>query len=53
MPHFITMIAMSYLVAAVVYSVYDPKEDCALFIGILVFIVPLVILAIAVDKFWK
>ena len=53
MPHIITMIAIAYFIVAAVYSVYAPKEDRALLVGILVFLVPFVILAVVIDKFWK
>ena len=53
MPHIITMIAIAYFIVAAVYSIYAPKEDRALLVAILVFLVPLVILAIVVDKIWK
>ena len=53
MPHIVTMIAIVYVFIATIYLAYAPKEDCALVAGILMFLVPLVILAIAIDKFWK
>ena len=53
MSHMIIKVAISYFIVAVVYVTYVPEEDRALLIGILAFIVPLVILAIGVDKIWK
>ena len=53
MPHVITNVAITYFIVADAYSVYAPKEDRALLVEILVFLVPLVILAIVVDKVWK
>ena len=53
MPHIITMIAIVYVVVATIYVAFIPNEDRALLVGILVFLVPLVILAVAIDKFWK
>jgi hypothetical protein len=53
MPHIITMIAIVYVVAATIYVTSIPNEDRALLVGILMFLVPLVILAVAIDKFWK
>ena len=53
MPHIIIKVAIVYFVVAAVYVTYVPKEDRALLIGILAFIVPLVMLAIGVDKIWK
>ena len=53
MSHMIIKIAISYFIVAAVYVTYVPEEDRALLIGILAFIVPLVILAIGVDKIWK
>ena len=53
MPHIITMIAIVYVVVVTIYVACIPNEDRALLVGILVFLVPLVILAVAIDKFWK
>ena len=53
MPHIITMVAIVYVVVATIYVAFIPNEDRALLVGILVFLVPLVILAVAIDKFWK
>ena len=50
MPHFITILAILYVIAALVYV---PKEDRAMLAGILMFLVPLVVLSIIIDKFWK
>ena len=53
MSSMIVKIAITYFIVVAVYVTYVLEEDRALLIGILAFIVPLVILAIGVDKFWK
>ena len=53
MLHPITLLAIVYVVAATIYLAYVPKEDRAFLAGILVFLVTLVALAIAIDKFWE
>ena len=49
----IIKVAITYFIVAAVYVTYVPKGDRALLLGILAFIVPLVMLAIGVDKIWK
>jgi uncharacterized membrane protein YkgB len=53
MPHFITILAILYIVVATIYVAHVPKEDLAFLVGILVFLVPVVVLSIVIDKFWK
>ena len=53
MVHTGTLLAIVYVVAATIYIAYVPKEDRAFFAGVLAFLVPLVALAIAIDKFWR
>ena len=47
------MVAIVYVGFATIYVTFIPNEDRALLVGILVFLVPLVILAVVIDKFWK
>ncbi|PWA83289.1 hypothetical protein CTI12_AA168490 [Artemisia annua] len=53
MPHIITIIAIVYVVAVALFMVYVPDEDYTVLAGILAFLVPLVIIAVAVDEAWK
>ena len=54
MPHIIPVLAIAYVVAVVIIMVFFlEEEDFAVVAGILAFVIPLVILALAVDKAWK
>lgn len=52
MPHLITMFAIVYVVFAAIYLAYVPEEDYEFLAMVLVVLVPLVVLAIGVDKLW-
>ena len=52
MPHPITIIAIIYTVAAAIYFAYVPEEDYEFLAIVLAVLVPLVVLAIGVDKIW-
>ena len=41
-----------YTVAAAIYLAYVPEEDFEFLVVVLAFLVPLVVLAISVDKLW-
>ena len=54
MPHIIPVLAIAYVVAVVIIMVFFlEEEDFAVVAGILAFVIPLVILSLAVDKVWK
>ena len=52
MPHLITILAIVYVVLAAIYLAYVPDEDFGFLVAILLFVVPLTVLAITVDKIW-
>ena len=52
MPHLITILAIVYVVLVAIYLAYVPDEDFGFLVAILLFVVPLTVLAITVDKIW-
>ena len=52
MPHLITYLAIVYVVAVATYMAYNPEEDLEALGVILMFVVPLTIVAFIVDQTW-